>query len=376
MGLTCAASACREPTSIDSLERLWLASQPGITRSRAALSGRAVIFGSGDGRLIARDTATGAVLWSTGIAGPQQVQCADILTNAQVVIGCGWREVIAVNASDGAIKWRFEPPADVAGDGLPGYLNGSHLVLDGTTLLVPAWGASVTALDLVTGAVRWSWQPGRLPTDTSTTVFRSGAVGAAVSGDTVFVSAWHFTSRSGGTLETLLLALDRSTGQELWRAVLPTGSATVRSAPIVAGPLVIVAPISGHLVALRKDGGAVAWSFRSPDFRWTTSAQPAFADGTLYFDGGDERTYAIDATDGSTLWSTPLRYARRDLVATARYVYVPSDNHLYVLDRPTGRIQAIAAVDASSEIFESSVAASGSRVFVMTTAGAMSFREP
>ena len=166
------------------------------TRGVALLDGR-IFRGTGDGRLIALDAATGKLLWKSVIAAPrlgESTAAAPLAANGVVYMGIGGSEVgvrgrvVALDAATGKELWRFNTipmgtergaetwqrpgTAKTGGGGVWGAMS-----LDVTTgeLFVPVgnpWpdidkayrpGAnlftdSIVALDARTGALRWWYQ--------------------------------------------------------------------------------------------------------------------------------------------------------------------------------------------------------------------------
>jgi outer membrane protein assembly factor BamB len=368
--------ACHNATQpVRNLDEIWFMPQPGDTRSRPTVQGSVVFFASGDGAIVARTVATGSEIWKTTIYQPTEVQGAELIATQDLVIAEGLYEVAALNIQDGSVRWRFTPPADPVLSG-PGYLEGSHPITDGATLYVPAWGASVSAVDLASGSTKWIWRLPKLSTDTAMNVFRSGAEGVSVSGDTLFATVWHWTTRQGGFAEVLLVALDRNSGQELWKLVIPSAVA-VAAAPLLVNDLAIVATKHGQLCAIRRSTREIVWQFQSPNFVYTTDAQPAVFGGNLYFDGGDEHLYALKAADGTLVWSVPSIGATRDLLATDRRIYFTNYTELVAHDRASGALVARALPKPGGvEVFETAAVANGSQIFITRTSGAWSFREP
>lgn len=81
---------------------------------------------------------------------------------------------------------------------------------------------------------------------------------------------------------------------------------TYESLPVLAGDLVVVATglsrrDKGTILAYRSDG-SVAWNARLPDSPWN---RPVAADGVVYA-GTQQHLTALDAEDGTLLWSADL----------------------------------------------------------------------
>jgi outer membrane protein assembly factor BamB len=212
-------------------------------------------------------------------------------------------------------------------------------------------------------------------------VFRSGAEGVRVSGDTVFVSAWHSLDDSGMRAEPWLVALDRVTGRELWRAVLPvfSGGVVVNGAPALYQDLVLVAARGGRLWAIDRTTRRVAWQF-TPATRQATDAQPEVYGDVMYHDGGDNNLYALSAADGAVRWRAPMRGTTlADLLVTERRVYATDGLRLYIFDRQTGRPVVRVTQPRKGEgegHFASPAAFADGQVFILVTGAAWSFDEP
>jgi outer membrane protein assembly factor BamB len=166
------------------LHQRWYQPQAGYGQSRPAISNASVIFATGDGQIIARDPARGNVQWRTQIAS-EQVSGYNLLARSGVVVAPVAYETVGLGAVDGVILWRYAAPADTLqnpANPSAGYVVGARIDGDSSTAYLPAWGASVSALDIHTGRARWIWR-----VDPSIQ-FRSGAVGTRISGDTVFAA--------------------------------------------------------------------------------------------------------------------------------------------------------------------------------------------
>jgi len=381
------ALACRggEPTaSAGGLRERWHQAQPGYSWARPAVLGDVVYFGTGDGQVIARDRAVGAARWATTVDGGM-VEGANVAARGTVVTVSLVRSTVGLDAATGRELWRYQAPADtgLGSSGAPGQVAATHLDADDEAVYVPAWGASVSALDLATGAVRWVWQPGRGPTDTAASghLFRSGAVGARVSGDAVFATVWHRLTDLGGRTEAWLVALDRATGQERWRVTLPAESdGNIFGGPALWGDLVLATAANGATFALRQATGELVWQFASPDRIPSTPSQAEVYGDAVYLDGGDNYIYALRADDGAVLWWSRVEsQATKDLLATERLVVFPEGSHLNVLDRATGQVLAHVAQPRVSEfdaLFASPAAGAGDQVFVTLNGAAWSFDVP
>jgi outer membrane protein assembly factor BamB len=338
-----AVCSCHETTATGAqLHERWLQPQNGYGLPRPAISGGLAYFGTGDGVVIARDQRTGGVVWSSAIATEQIGGANMVVTNGLVVVPVS-HETVALNAVTGKVLWRYSAPLDatnVLGTAYPGQVLRTHLAADAHSVYVPAWGASVSAIDALTGNRRWLWEPSPTATDTSVNGrFRSGSQGAVVSGDTVYATAWHYRDRDGLASEAWLVAINAASGVELWRLSLPpyTSGAFVRGAPVVSGELVIFETAGGHEFAIQRFTRQMVWEY-TPHTQHATGSQTELYDGVVYHDGGDGFIYALDAATGAGVWqSSPNVITSRDMLVTARRVIFVDGRMLHVLDRSNGR---------------------------------------
>lgn len=362
----------------------WYQTQRDHGRARPIVAGGLAYFGTGDGEVIARDVGTGAARWTTRVGG-DPVDGANFIARDGVLAVALVHHTVGLDAVTGRELWRYVAPVDtgLGSIGGPGQVVASYLDADGESVYVPAWGASVSAVDLRTGVVRWTWQPGRAPTDTAADgrLFRSGSMGVRVSGDTVFATAWHSTVQNGARSEAWLVALDRGTGRELWRVVLPNvRGGTVFGAPALVGRYAVLNTSEVRVFAVDRATGRLAWEFKAPASALTPSSQVETYGDAVYVDGGDSHIYELAAADGAVRWRTPIAsQATRDLLVTERRVVVVEGASLAVFDRAGGRAVAGATQPRVSEferLFASAAAYAGGRLFITVNGAAWSFDEP
>jgi outer membrane protein assembly factor BamB len=364
----------------------WYQPQSGwLAWARPAVSGDVVYFGDGVGEVIARDVKTGDRKWTTK-AGQDPVLGANILVRSGVVVAPLYTFTVGLDAGTGRVLWRYEAPDDTNGvqpgfTALPGTVAAVRIDADDQTVYIPAWGASVSAVDLHTGLARWVWQPGRIDGDTATSgVFRSGSMSVRISGDTVFATLWHGVNRSIGYSEAWVVAIDRLAGRELWRVRLPfQGSGVlIEAMPVIYRNLVIVHTVSARTYAIDRTTQKVVWEFTVPSASLSTIAGAELYGDVLYVDGGDSQIHALRPGDGSVIWSAPFpTQATHDLLVTQNRIYVPTGVELFVLDRQTGNTVAIAHQPQTSDpLFSSAAAFSNGLVFVTVGDGAFCFDEP
>lgn len=379
------AASCSDPTATyDSVRTRWLVPQAGYASPRPLVIGSRVFVATGDDRVVARNVGTGAIEWSTSV-GPGRASGTELVAGNGTLVVSIVQRTFGLDIATGRQLWIYAAPPDTVDDGgeaTAGQVVHSIVATDGTNAYIPAWGASVSAVDLRSGIRRWAWTPGISAGDTSVNgIFRSGASGVTVAGDTVFVTMWHYLQRIGQPSEIVLVALDARTGREHYRVPLPTYTNYVASqgAPIVVGRIVYVFGIGGTATAIDRETRAILWRFEGQNPTNGTATAGVYRDGVIYIDSGNEHITAVRASDGTVVWSTKFRASFNfALLVTERYVYGPRGQVLFIFDRRTGAIvrelRQPGAGDAS--FIASAPAEAGGRIFLNVPGAAWSFDEP
>jgi outer membrane protein assembly factor BamB len=202
---------------------------------------------------------------------------------------------------------------------------------------------SVLALNPVTGAERWEFEPqsvqtGSIGSGNLTSIknaFLSCSQGGAGSfragyfyGAPVVANGMIYVAYFSG----VVYAIDAASGQQAWNYDLKSH---IAGGLAVAGGTVLVGSSNGNISALDAGNGTLKWEFSSKDEIW---GAPAVADGVVYFGSLDHSLYALNAADGTEKWafkagggitSTPL--------VINGVVYIGSfDKKFYAIDADTG----------------------------------------
>jgi outer membrane protein assembly factor BamB len=206
------------------------------------------------------------------------------------------------------------------------------VAVDGDTAYVGDVDGGVTAVDVAEGTVRWSADVG------------SSVAGAVTpDGDRVYVTALGSQSAPGA-----VVALDASSGTELWRTTEDAIGSNVFSAPVLADDAIVVLE-AGSVVALGADDGVLAWQreivnpLRTPPFLFQATATPApvLADGSIYVVDVTGRAYALDAGTGEIRWDHALNDpspVSPPLVADEQVVVATDSGTVDAIDRTSGRL--------------------------------------
>ena len=134
----------------------------------------------------------------------------------------------------------------------------------------------------------------------------------------------------------LIVALDRRSGEELWRYDTghPTGSPATAT-PAVAGDFVIAAVRPSHVVGLDRGTGELLWE---RDLKISVMASPIVVDGSVYVGAGDTKLHALDAATGQERWTFDVRDRVTVPVAYAddAVVVANEESLIHIVDTNTG----------------------------------------
>lgn len=206
------------------------------------------------------------------------------------------REVIALHADDGRVKWRSGTGVTSA-DAIFGLTtSGTNLVLSGNLVIAGDW--DVVAFDRQSGTRRWSYQAesGDGP----------GLFLGAASDDTVYA----------GSVTGRVYAIDAPTGRPRWIARLDDKPMVSVFAPERDGAQVLVGysvydnPNTGGLAALDAASGRIVWKtpFPKPADPWrhtNRAGGPVVVGGLVFGSAGDGNIYGLDRDTGAIRWTLP-----------------------------------------------------------------------
>ena len=168
------------------LVELWIYNlgnfAPALTSSVVPANGL-LLFGTGNGQLVALDRATRQVRWSFSSGGA--IYGAPVVANGIVYFGSADKKIYALNLVTGGMLWAFKAQ-DV--------ISGSAALTD-TSVYFGSEDRSIYALNARTGALRWTYGTGGPVT--STPIVQNGLV---------YV----------GSDDAVLYALDAATGEPRW----------------------------------------------------------------------------------------------------------------------------------------------------------------
>ncbi len=303
----------------------------------ADVKGVRTVFFAGGKTLYALRAVDGRERWKHEVGrrgddnDPSEIESSPLVADGMVVFGTDVHNsgngepaaVIAVDAATGKARWTtVTAPTEGEGATGPGCADvwgsptldpASKLVFVGTgncTSSPDGYGRfaeAIVALDLVSGAVRWTYQPHQPNRDD---LDFAGAPNLFDAGGRALVGL--------GNKDAAYYAVDRSTGELVWRTQVTEpgiprpdanystggfiGATAVADGVVVGGTAVGGTPA---LHALDAATGAVKWQQAEAA---DTYASAAIANGVVFLGSTTDFTLrALDLQTGEVLWSKELR---------------------------------------------------------------------
>ncbi len=221
----------------------------------------------------------------------------------------------------------------------PGFRDWSPATIAGTTILAgnQTGSGGLFAIDTLTGKVKWTYR----------TVFSTGTAGLstppAVTAELAIVP---FAAAYPGAVVAVSLA----TGKEVWRGPDPVQNAAVA----VSGDLAYILGKNGNFYALDAATGRERWKAVFATNLAPCASLPIVQEDTVYLtaiaaasppgEPGGYYLFALDARTGKERWryraEAPYVHSGVCLsqpVVTADTIFATGEQHLYAVQRATGR---------------------------------------
>lgn len=316
---------------LDDGTAVWTTTLPDLIDSSPSVTAKQVLVSDDNGSVHALDRATGMKQWSTSVhphpeahlwSSPVFIPDANI-----VVVGIASGEeqvaggaptfrggVVALDATSGMQKWRFDTAREESGSG-PGIAVWGTAAVDtkrkalyigtGNNYAPPVgeYTDSMLAINYETGALIWAKQ------FTAEDIF---TVYAAMGPDYDIGGSANLFQIDGkdivgiGVKSGTYYALDADTGAVMWMRMITGGSSLggIISASAYANGMIFVSSNVGlggpaHTVALNAKDGAVMWMHESPDVIY---GGVAHANGVVYVGTNTGSVLALDGAKGTMLW--------------------------------------------------------------------------
>jgi outer membrane protein assembly factor BamB len=305
-------------------------------------------LGSG---IVALDAGTGALLWR----GPRFTQSQPTslaVRNGRVFAAEAL--AFAFDAETGRELWRAPLSASASL---------SQNTADEHAFYVGTRDHRVHALEVATGTPLWQvdlgpeWPP-----------YESLTKGISFSGDTVYAAVERAYSQNGYLATGIIVALDRSTGRELWRHENGSGSTPrgIIGAPTVAGRLLVASDHRGNaFYAVDRFTGREVWRTATEPGFSGPEAPPVIVGDVVYGSAIDTYVYALDLATGRVLWRTRPAMGGSHYHAVCNNTVFNNLQSLGIVDRHSGRMLGL--MFTGNERVTSGFAVHRDRVFFLTT---------
>ena len=360
-----AVASFREPASWpEALKQQWRI-EVGLGYATPLVVGQRVYLFSRQGEeevLSALDAASGKVLWRTAYAAPFQMSPATrrhgpgpkstpTFANGRIFTLGMTNVVTAFDAATGKQLW--QKPATKA---QPIYHTAMSPLVDGNEMIVHVGGpgdAALTAFDVATGAVRWTWT-GDSPAYGAPIVADLGGVRQVIT----------FTHRN-------LVGLSRANGELLWSRPFVTPSDTTAQTPII---------FRDTIIQNGRANGVTAFRVVRRDGKWTTEDVWQTKDVSLYMTNGvvvdgvlyglshlnAGQYFAVDLTNGSVLWKSEPRQAENaGMVRAGDTIFsLEDDGDLVVMKANRTAMNVVRRYDLSDSETWAQPTISGDRIYV------------
>ena len=274
-----------------------------------------------------------------------------VYANGLVYIGSMDGNLDAYNATSGQLQWQFDCECIFRSYSSPLVDPANNLVFFGTVGHsnegIPS---PIYALDAQTGQLRWSeilpWETVGFPT---------------VAFNTIYLGTSHIDHNN-----CALIALDELTGAIDWQYTVNAGvwgavAADTSDNTIITG----VGNPFAAVIAFNATTGAVIWQYTVPQYGPDDDVGSGItiANEFVYASSKNGSVYALNESDGSLVWSTPISHESAgdistQAVAANGMLYIGSiSGNLFALDAATGRI--LWKVSIGKRLYSSPAVANG-----------------
>lgn len=343
MGAGCGEQ--KSPTENANPWLAWTAPLVEPTEGMPVASGDLVVIG-GASALVGYAQSDGAVRWRIDARGAGSSR--RLLERGGVVYAPGYGAVRAVEGTTGRILWTRELGTQASPDF-------ADAEIDERALYVGTRDRRVLALDPASGNTVWE-------TRIDDFNWGTGAVrGITRAGDTLYVAASRDLSENRMKVATVLVALDRRDGRELWRFQSADDRTAPGGAPLLAGRLLVTGGAAeGATIAVDRFTGEQVWARQLASYVWGT---PLLDSGRVYMVTQAARAYALDPQTGTVVWDEGLGAGGRYVAPCAGRLVVPN-HHIDVLSRETGKRLGRVLHASDAEYAATGVVVVGNRAFV------------
>jgi outer membrane protein assembly factor BamB len=309
------------------------------------------------------DADTGKVVWETSYPAPFKMNPATArhgpgpkstptYANGRLFTLGMSGIVTAFDAATGKQLWQKPaPPVE------PLFHTAQSALVDHDVVILHVGGhnqGALTAFDLATGAVKWSWK-GDGPAYGSPIVAEIGSTRQVIT----------FSQES-------LLGVDATNGQLLWRVPFQARSITNSITPLVYGGRTVIVsgqgkPLTAYTISKRNDQWAAELAWENPQLSLSFSNGVLVGDSVFSMSAMNSgQFFWADARTGKTLWtSSPRQAGNAAIVRAGNLLFVLKDDaELMVARANPGGFEPIKTYTVADSATWPAPSISGNRIFV------------
>ena len=236
-----------------------------------AVGNNTVFVGSSNGKLSALDAGNGSLKWE--FSSEDGVWATPQVIDDTVYFGSLDHSLYALNATDGTKKWAFETGGGIAS---------TPLIVEGV-VYIGSFDKKFYAIYADTGTPKWIFE-GAGNWFWSEALYNNGTIYA-------------------GSLDRYVYAIDAGNGTPAWPKPFKA-SDQVKSSPVIAGGVLVVASEDGKVYGLDLKTGEKKWQFDG--IKTKVLAPLCAAEGKVYINTQSNSLYALDAETGRQDWNISL----------------------------------------------------------------------
>jgi len=234
------------------------------------IDGTSLIVASGK-ELYAINAEDGLLKWNKPFRANGDIWSNPVIYDENVYFGSLGHKLYAVNKDSGQLSWEKD---------FDGPVGSTPLIVDGT-VYIGTFESKFYALDAQTGAEKW--------------------------GEPFKADDWFWTRAAHkdgviyvGSLDHNVYAIDAATGKAVWSSPVIT-EGPIRSAAVIVGDVLLVASKTGEgpVYGIDIETGQDKWR---PTDLGRIYADPWVDGDTVYYLNRDDELYALNATTGNFTW--------------------------------------------------------------------------
>lgn len=255
----------------------------------------------GQERVLCLNEADGKIVWTHAYDCPYRFSFAygprttPVIADGKVYTLGAEGNLLCLDATDGKVEWSHDFKKDFAAK-TPLWGHASHPLVDGSKLIcvVGGAGAVVVAFDKDTGKELWRALSAKEPGYCPPMIYEAGGKRQLIVWDSDAVNS-----------------LNPDTGEVYWSQPMETYMAMAIAAPRKEGDSLFLTGVMGHSMLLRlnadKPGATVSWHGTPKTSLSAVFSTPFFEDGYLYGNNGGrtgDSLVCVKADTGARVWET------------------------------------------------------------------------